>query len=299
MLTGDFDGTLGSGAKGWVIVDSSCPDKHVRINPKGDEDIPGFVVTEGGAPEPGLKSIDWWSAIRSDRKFSAIGWDRWVWRHAYVTGSEGGLVFDLTCEQGNEFTIVVEDCVGIGRFAGAMVAAFVGRADEPIVFRDSYFCNMNWWSDDGAAYVRAHNVSMPEAPDATFENCTLVSPDNVLQAGNIGYAGYTRVAFKKCRMISLNFSPPHGPGTGIINSRVKGEYLHVDFEDCAMMGLMVFGTGVERGYDGKIEYTVKGKVTAYLQFREKVPEGFEAVPLFPVELYAAIRVPEPGELRGK
>jgi hypothetical protein len=59
----------------------------------------------------------------------------------------------------------------------------------------------------------------------------------------------------------------------------------------------VFGTGVERGYDGKIGYTVKGKVTAYLQFREKVPKGFEAVPLFPVELYAAIRVPEPGELK--
>jgi hypothetical protein len=138
---------------------------------------------------------------------------------------------------------------------------------------------------------------MPAAPDVTFEDCTLVSPNNALKAGNIGYVGYTRVALKKCRMISLNFSPPHGPGTGIINSRVKGEFLHVDFEDCAMMGLMVFGTGVERGYDGKIGYTVKGKVTAYLQFREKVPKGFEAVPLFPVELYAAIRVPEPGELK--
>ena len=297
VLTGDYDGKLGSGATGWVIVDSSCPDLHVRKNPKGDEDIPGFVVTKGGEPEPGLKSIDWWGAIRSDRKFSAIGWDRWVWRHAYVTGAEGGLGWDLTCEQGKEFTIVVEDCVGIGRFAGAMVAAFVSRADEPSVFRDSYFCNMNWWSDDAAAYVRAHNVTMPAAPDVTFEDCTLVSPNNALKAGNIGYVGYTRVALKKCRMISLNFSPPHGPGTGIINSRVKGEFLHVDFEDCAMMGLMVFGTGVERGYDGKIGYTVKGKVTAYLQFREKVPKGFEAVPLFPVELYAAIRVPEPGELK--
>ncbi|MBI5093929.1 MAG: hypothetical protein HZB26_16000 [Candidatus Hydrogenedentes bacterium] len=297
VVTGDYDGSLGSGAKGWVIVDSSCPDQHVRANPSGDEDIPGFVVTAGGPPEPGLKSIDWWSAFRSDRKFSAIGWDRWVWRHAYVTGSEGGILFDLTCEEGKEFTVVVEDCVGIGRFAGAMAAAFVSRPDEPIVFRDSYFCNMNWWSDDGAAYVRAHNTSMPAAPDVTFENCTLVSPDNALQTGNIGYAGYTRIALKNCRMLSLNFSPPHGPGTGIINSRVKGEYLHVDFEDCVMMGLMVFGTGLERGYDGKIAYTVKGKVKAYLQFREKVPEGFEAISLFPVELYAAIRVPQPGELK--
>lgn len=296
VLTGDYDGTLGSGATGWVIVDSSCPDLHVRANPHGTEDIPGFVVTEGGPPEPGLKSIDWWSAIRSDRKFSAIGWDRWVWRHAYVTGSEGGFCWDLTCEEGKPFTIVVEDCVGIGRFAGIMVAAFVSRPDEPIVFRDSYFCNMNWWSDDGAAYVRAHNLRMPDSPDVTLENCTLVSPDNALQAGNIGYTGYTRVALKNCRLLSLNFSPPHGPGTGIINSRVKGEFLHVDFEDCAMMGLMVFGTGLERGYDGKIGYTVKGKVTAYLQFREKVPNGMDAVPLFPVELYAAIRVPEPGEL---
>jgi 3-oxoacyl-[acyl-carrier-protein] synthase-3 len=46
-----------------------------------------------------------------------------------------------------------------------MAAAMVCRADEPIVFRDSYFCNMNWWSDDGAVYVRAHNTSMPETPD--------------------------------------------------------------------------------------------------------------------------------------
>ena len=49
VLTGDYDGKLGSGATGWVIVDSSCPDLHVRKNPKRDEDIPGFVATKGGA----------------------------------------------------------------------------------------------------------------------------------------------------------------------------------------------------------------------------------------------------------
>jgi hypothetical protein len=167
------------------------------------------------------------------------------------------------------------------------------------VFRDSYFFNLDWWGDAGAVYVRAHNTTMPATPDATFENCTLISPDNALQAGNPGFEGRSRVAFKNCRMIVLNFSQPVGtPSTGIINSRIKGEHLHVDFEDCAMMGFKVFGTG-DQGYDGKIEYTVKGKVTAYLQFTQKAPEGIEPVALFPTGLFAAVQVPKPGELAAR
>ena len=84
----------------------------------------------------------------------------------------------------------------------------------------------------------------------------------------------------------------------VINSRIKGEHLHVDFEDCAMMGFKVFGTG-DQGYDGKIEYTVKGKVTAYLQFTQKAPEGIEPVALFPTGLFAAVQVPKPGELAAR
>ena len=34
---------------------------------------------------------------------------------------------DLTDKSGSGFTVIVEDCVGIGRFAGACVGAHVGR----------------------------------------------------------------------------------------------------------------------------------------------------------------------------
>jgi hypothetical protein len=33
-LAGDFDGQLGSGAVGWVVIDSSCPGVGVRTDPK-------------------------------------------------------------------------------------------------------------------------------------------------------------------------------------------------------------------------------------------------------------------------
>ena len=64
-LIGDFDGNLGSGAKGWVVIDS-------------------------GDPQKGFKSWDWWGPIRASNKhwphgnnqqtFSSIIWDRWKLR---------------------------------------------------------------------------------------------------------------------------------------------------------------------------------------------------------------------------
>lgn len=68
-LIGDFDGGLGSGAKGWTVIDS-------------------------GDPEKGFKSWDWWGPIRASDKhwphgnnqetFSSIIWDRWNLRHLYT-----------------------------------------------------------------------------------------------------------------------------------------------------------------------------------------------------------------------
>ncbi|MEX0977350.1 MAG: hypothetical protein WDZ48_00765, partial [Pirellulales bacterium] len=62
-LVGDFDGALGSGAKGWVVIDA-------------------------GDPQRGFKSWDWWGPIRASDKhwphgnnqqtFSSIVWDRWT-----------------------------------------------------------------------------------------------------------------------------------------------------------------------------------------------------------------------------
>ena len=97
-LVGDFDGSLGSGRKGWAILDA-------------------------GDPEKGFKSYDWWGNIRSyskgwskehqDETFSAIGWDRWELKRLYATGGDGGLFFDCT-DQVAPFSVLVEDCE-IGR----------------------------------------------------------------------------------------------------------------------------------------------------------------------------------------
>ena len=94
------------------------------------------------------------------------------------------------------------------------------------------------------AYVRAENKTMPKHPDAVFEDCTLVGPDNAFQAGNPGLDGFTRVKFKNCGLISLNISMPEGcPSTGVIYSTIKGKYLHVDLEDSTLIGYKVFGAG--------------------------------------------------------
>ena len=93
-LIGDFDGGLGSDAKGWVLIDS-------------------------GDPEKGFKSWGWWSTFRASDKhwqggnnketFSSIVWDRWFLRNLYLAdvwlndvhvgrheGGETPFVFDVT-----------------------------------------------------------------------------------------------------------------------------------------------------------------------------------------------------------
>ena len=107
-LIGDVDGSLGSGRQGWVVLDSSDPELR------------------------GFKSYDWWGPVRAyshawspehtEPTFSAIGWDRWKLRNLYVTGGDGGLFFDCT-DHVEPFTVIVEDCVSIGRALGGGVAS--------------------------------------------------------------------------------------------------------------------------------------------------------------------------------
>lgn len=284
VLEGDWDGSLGSGAKGWVVIDSGAPRVVVRTNPKAGTGNPTFMILTNGNPdaETGLKSVDWWGPWRCDPSYSAIGWDRWIFRRLYCTGSEGGVGWDLTCEAGAEFSAIVEDCVGLGRFAGACVIANVGRPQEPVVFRRCYFMCLDVWGDAGAVYVRAHNKSMPATPDAVFEDCTLIGPDNALQVGYPGFVGYTRVKFKNSRLIVLNFSQPHGtPATGAVYSDLAGKFLHVDFEDCSVMGYKVLGA---RSND-VFSYTTTGTNRAYVQYRQPVPKGFERLRFWPVETF--------------
>lgn len=293
-LVGDVDGRLGSGTNGWVVIDSGAPNVIVRTNPKAPTGNPTFMILSEGDPsqETGLKSVDWWGPWRSDPGYSAIGWDRWIYRHLYATGSEGGIGWDLTCEKGSPFSVVVEDCVGIGRFAGACVMAHEPRPEEPVVFRRCYFLNLDWWGDAGGVYVRGESSQRPEAPHAVFEDCTIIGPDNALQAGYPGVDDrHTRVAFKGCRLIVLNFSQPHGtPSSGIVCCGCKdGKQLHVEFEDCELMGFKVFGARA-----GEVSYTTRGRCTAYVQYRSPVPAGFERLRYWPVELTQALQPPWPG-----
>ena len=284
VLEGDWDGSRGSGATGWVVIDSGAPLAVVRTNPKAPTGNPTFMVLEQGNPEQetGLKSVDWWGPWRCDPAFSGSIWDRWVFRRLYATGSEGGIGWDMTSAAGCEFSAIVEDCVGLGRFAGACVMAHVNRPEEPVVFRRSYFMCLDVWGDAGGAYVRAHNHSMPQTPDALFEDCTLVGPDNALQVGYPGFEGYTRVRFDGCRLIVLNFSQPNGtPATGAVYSDLAGKFLHVDFHDCLVMGYKALGA---RSND-LFSYTTTGTNRAYVQYRQPVPAGFERLRFWPVEAF--------------
>lgn len=276
LLVGDLDGKLGSGATGWVVIDS-------------------------GDPEKGFKSYDWWGPIRAyqhqwspqhtAQTFSSAVWDRWILRNVYVTAGDGGLFWDLV-GKAEPFSIVVEDCVGIGRAFGGGVANHLARTEEPCVFRRCYLWCLDWWGDAGAAYVRAPNTAMPDHPDAVFEDCTLVSPDNALDVGYPGYEGYTRVKFRGCRMIVLNFSQPHGtPSGGILHTPLENKQVQVDLEDCTMMGYKVFG-------EGQMLYTLKGRVEAYVQYQQPVPEGFVRLTQWPTELFRALSPPaSPGVSR--
>ena len=86
-IEADFDGRLGSGTTGHAVIDSSDPAR-------------------------GCKSIDWWGPFRCTATFSAKDWDRWIFRHLYTTGSEGGMGWDMTADLGAEFSVIVEDCFG-------------------------------------------------------------------------------------------------------------------------------------------------------------------------------------------
>ncbi|MGQ9730654.1 MAG: hypothetical protein ACUVX8_05205 [Candidatus Zipacnadales bacterium] len=278
-LVGDRDGRFGSGRTGWVVIDSSDPNQQ------------------------GFKSYDWWGPIRAyswnwspqhtEPTFSAIGWDRWIFRNLYVTGGDGGLMFDCT-NRVEPFTVVVEDCVSIGRAFGGGVASCLSRPEEPITYRRCHLWALDWWGDTAAAYVRVENPTMPDHPDVIFEDCTMVSPQCALKGNNYGFHTFSRVKLRRCRLIVLNFSQPHGtPTDGIIQSVQEGKLLHVDLEDSTLMGYRVFGVTVEKDTVTDIGYTVTGDVKAYVQFQQPVPAGLHRLPHWPVEVFDSLLPPAP------
>jgi hypothetical protein len=274
-LVGDFDGSLGSGATGWSVIDS-------------------------GDPQKGFKSWDWWGPIRASDKhwphgnnqeaFSSIIWDRWTLRYLYTAGGDGGFFWDLTNKSGEPFTIVVEDCVGTGRAFGGGVVYPTVRENEPSVFRRCYFLALDWVGDTAAVLVGGWEKAMPEHPHAVFEDCTLVHTDNAVA---ISYASHcARARFVNCRMIVLNFTQPEmgGKSTGIIctQGHAPTGRLHVDLEDCILAGYSVFTPGEAQK---AVTYTTKGKTKAYVQFKQDVPQGFERLGLWPTDLFSQIAPP--------
>ena len=94
-------------------------------------------------------------------------------------------------------------------------------------------------------------------------------------------------------MIVLNFTQPEmgGKSTGILctQGHSKTGRLHVDLEDCTLAGCSLFTPGPD---SEALSYTVKGLVKAYLQFKAPLPEGFQRMGLWPVELYSQIAPPK-------
>lgn len=290
LMMGDADGRLGSGATGWVVIDSSCPGVAVRNNIErgGNGD---WMIVKSELPESGFKSVDYWSPWHCRPNSPSDDWDRWVFRNLYGTGGEAGLGAEVTI--GKEFSAVWEDCVGIGRFAGGCVVSHVPRKDEPVVFRRCYLMNLDWWGDAGGVYFRGAGDSLPVVPHGTLEDCTIIGPDNAVQ---VGYPGvdhcYTRLQFKKCRLIILNFSQTRGtPSSGIIRCELKeGKMLHIDFEDCELMGYKLFGT-----HAGEVSYSLKGVNKAYVEYEQALPKGFERLGLWPVDMLRYLAPPTVGK----
>ncbi len=276
LLVGDKDGSLGSGTSGWVLIDS-------------------------GDPDAGFKSYDWWGTIRATQEgwskehtaptFSAINWDRWHLKDLYVTGGDAGLFWDCT-NRIEPFTVIVEDCVSIGRAFGGGVASCLSRTEEPITFQRCLLWALDWWGDTSAAYVRVENESMPNRPDVLFEDCTLASPQCALKGGNYGFHTYSRIKTKNSKLVTLNFSQPVGtPSDGAIVSMQNGKYIHFDLEDTTIMGYKVFGVKVDTDSVDAIQFTTTGDVKAYVQFTQSVPEGMFRINHWPADVFASIAPP--------
>jgi hypothetical protein len=272
LITGDFDGKLSSGATGWVIVDCGSPD----------------------GLQSGFKSAGGWRSFSGPPgAASNVNFDRWIFRRICATGGETAFGIYAAAEASKTpCSLLVEDCIGIGRMAGAYLDDGVGRKDEPLRFRRCHFMNLDRWQDAGAVFVRAQNTAMPKRPDAVLEDCTLVSPDNALRAACSGDdAMFVRVKLKACRLIVLNFAQtqfgPDQASSGVICCNAKdGRQLHVDLEDCNLMGYKLFGSR-----SGSLSYATTGNNKVYVQFEQTVPRDFERLGRWPTEWIAHIGIP--------
>ena len=127
----------------------------------------------------------------------------------------------------------------------------------------------------------------------------MVHPDNAVA---LSYASHcARVKLINCRMIVLNFTQPEmgGKCTGILCTQGHSPTgrLHIDLEDCILAGYSVFTPGEEAK---AATCSTKGKVQAYLQFKQPLPDGFQRLGLWPSDLFSQMAPPRtPEELKLK
>ena len=169
LLIGDFDGSLGSGGNGLGRHRCELSGRGIRRDEKRT-----FKIVKSDLPESGFKAVDWWapilattikvqSATTPSRRSPASVWDRWIFRNSLRDRRRRRACSGTSAEKSGEgFTVIVEDCVGIGRAFGGGVCYPVVRPNEPSVFRRCYFLALDWVGDTAAVLVGGWEKSMPE-----------------------------------------------------------------------------------------------------------------------------------------
>ena len=282
-LIGDFDGSLGSGAQGLGAARFRRSRKGfqelglVGTVPRHRQELANRQQDRADVLRDRLRSLDLPQHVHGRRRRRA------------VLGSDN--------QSGEGFTVIVEDCIGTGRAFGGGLAYPVVRPKEPSVFRRCYFLALDYVGDTAAVLMGGWEKTMPKYPHAVFEDCTMVHPDNAVAMSYA--ANCTRVKCVNCRMIVLNFTQPEmgGKSTGILCTEGHGPdgRLHVDLEDCILAGYCVLTPGKESNV---ASYTTKGKVQAYVQFKQPCPQGFNGLGLWPTELFSQMAPPRtPEELK--
>jgi len=79
------------------------------------------------------------SLILMNRYFQPLCWDRWILRNLYSSGSDAGFFWDFTDDKKEGFTVILEDCVSIGRaFGGDCVTLLFARMNQAF-FEEAIF----------------------------------------------------------------------------------------------------------------------------------------------------------------
>jgi hypothetical protein len=130
------------------------------------------------------------------------------------------LFWDCT-DKVEPFTVLVEDCVSIGRAFGGGVGNCLSRTEEPITFRGASYGR--WISGATLRGLRARREpGMPNRP-MPLRGLHLVGPQ-CAEKQQLQFYTFSRINLGAAA-IALNFSQPHTPTAG--SPGVEEKLLHV------------------------------------------------------------------------